>query len=622
MKKRVLIALLALSLTASLVLPAAAAGTVPAREEAAQVVRALGIMAGDSQGNLNLESPVTRAEFITMAVKALPGGGEIGQAATSPYPDVPRSHWASGYVEAGVKAGLVSGFSDGTFRPNHRITLAEGATIVLQLLGYGPADLTGAYPTGQLAMYRSLGLDKGVTAAQAGTELRRLDAMYLFYNLMTAKNKEGQVYLTTLGYSLNGAGEIDLVALVGASMEGPVVARGDWRSSLPMALASATVYRDGAAVNANAVQEYDVLYYNPSMATLWAYSDKVTGTIQALEPSAASPTSVTVAGRTCTIETASAAYALSGLGQYRLGDTVTLLLGRTGGVAAVVKGMAAQNSEKVGVVTLVENGSYPDGKGGSYTAQTVTLLATDGQSYRYPYNATGMKAGDLVRVTVSDGAGGVTLRRLTSVSLTGKVSADGSRVGSYPLAENAEILDVSGGYGLRVYPQRLAGVSLSGSMVKYYSLNSAGEIERLILSDVTGDMHHYGILKEIRQSPVSEFMTYYSYVLDVAGSQVMMPDSTTRYPVEAGPVCIKGSPSAPEKLASLTSAGTGTVVSGKFEAKNTRYAISEQVAVYEYRSGSYYLSTLARVQSGGFTLTGWYDKAESAGGRLRVIVAR
>ena len=622
MKKRVLIALLALSLTASLVLPAAAAGTVPAREEAAQVVRALGIMAGDSQGNLNLDSPVTRAEFITMAVKALPGGGEIGQAATSPYPDVPRSHWASGYVEAGVKAGLVSGFSDGTFRPNHRITLAEGATIVLQLLGYGPADLTGAYPTGQLAMYRSLGLDKGVTAAQAGTELRRLDAMYLFYNLMTAKNKEGQVYLTTLGYSLNGAGEIDLVALVGASMEGPVVAQGDWRSSLPMALASATVYRDGAAVNANAVQEYDVLYYNPSMATLWAYSDKVTGTIQALEPSAASPTSVTVAGRTCTIETASAAYALSGLGQYRLGDTVTLLLGRTGGVAAVVKGMAAQNSEKVGVVTLVENGSYPDGKGGSYTAQTVTLLATDGQSYRYPYNATGMKAGDLVRVTVSDGAGGVTLRRLTSVSLTGKVSADGSRVGSYPLAENAEILDVSGGYGLRVYPQRLAGVSLSGSMVKYYSLNSAGEIERLILSDVTGDMHHYGILKEIRQSPVSEFMTYYSYVLDVAGSQVVMPDSTTRYPVEAGPVCIKGSPSAPEKLASLTSAGTGTVVSGKFEAKNTRYAISEQVAVYEYRSGSYYRSTLARVQSGGFTLTGWYDKAESAGGRLRVIVAR
>ena len=622
MRHRLSAALLALCLTAGLVLPAAAAGTVPSQAEAAQVVRALGIMAGDDRGNLNLDSPVTRAEFITMAVKALPGGGEIGQAATSPYPDVPRSHWASGYVEAGVKAGLVSGFSDGTFRPNHRITLAEGATIVLQLLGYGPSDLTGAYPTGQLAMYHSLGLDRGVTAVQAGTELRRLDAMYLFYNLMTARNKEGQVYLTTLGYALNGAGEIDLVALVGASMEGPVVAQGDWQSGLPIPLSSARVYRDGAAVSASAIQEYDVLYYNPSMATLWAYSHKVTGTIQALEPSGANPTSVTVAGRTCTIETASAAYALSNLGQYRLGDTVTLLLGRTGGVAAVVEGVTAQNSEKVGVVTGVENASYSDGRGGTYTARTVTLLATDGQSYRYPESAAGMKAGDLVRVTLSEEAGGVTLRRLTSVSLSGKVSADGTRVGSYPLADSAEILDVSGSCGLRVYPQRLAGVSLSGSMVKYYSLNSSGEIERLILSDVTGDMHHYGILEEIRETPAGEFTTYYSYVLNVAGSQVVMPDSTTRYPVQEGPVCIKGSASAPEKLASLTLAGTGTIVSGKFEAKNTRYAISEQAAVYEYRSGSYYPSTLARVQEGGFTLTGWYDKGESAGGRLRVIVAR
>ena len=153
MKRRLIsILLTACAVVSLLALPAWAAGTVPSQEEAAQVVRALGIMAGDEQGSLNLSSPVTRAEFITMAVKAMPGGGEIGQAATSPYPDVPRSHWASGYVEAGVKAGLVSGFSDGTFRPNHRITLAEGATIVLQLLGYGPEDLTWASPAGPLAL--------------------------------------------------------------------------------------------------------------------------------------------------------------------------------------------------------------------------------------------------------------------------------------------------------------------------------------------------------------------------------------------------------------------------------------------------------------------------------------
>ena len=621
MRHRLSAALLALCLTAGLVLPAAAAGTVPSQAEAAQVVRALGIMAGDSQGNLNLSSPVTRAEFITMAVKALPGGGEIGQAATSPYPDVPRSHWASGYVEAGVKAGLVSGFSDGTFRPNHRITLAEGATIVLQLLGYGPSDLTGAYPTGQLAMYHSLGLDRGVTAVQAGTELRRLDAMYLFYNLMTARNKEGQVYLTTLGCSLNEAGEIDLVALVGASMEGPVVAQGDWQSGLPIALSSARVYRDGAAVSASAIQEYDVLYYNRSMATLWAYSHKVTGTIQALEPSGANPTSVTVAGRTCTIETASAAYALSNLGQYRLGDTVTLLLGRTGGVAAVAEGSARLDSGKAGVVTAVENTAWPDGRGGTYTGKTAVLLATDGRSYRYPCPGKGLEPGDLAQA-VPGASGEVTVRPLASLPLSGTVSADGSRVGSVPLAADAEILDVSGSRGVRVYPGRLAGVSLSGTAVRYCSRNGSGEIDRLILGDVTGDMHRYGILEEIRRTQTGGLSDTYAYVLNLAGERVVMPESTTRYPVEEGPVCVQGDPSAPEKLSPLRLAGSGTVEGNSFRAGNRSWTLAGETAVYEYRDGGWYFSNLARVEEGNYTLTGWYDRTENAGGRLRIIVAR
>ena len=461
-----------------------------------------------------------------------------------------------------------------------------------------------------------------MAAVQAGTELKRQDAMYLFYNLMTAKNKEGQAYLTTLGYSLTQAGEIDLVSLVGTSLEGPLVAQGDWRGSLPLALTSAAVYRDGASVGAEAIQEYDVLYYNTAMATVWAYSDKVTGTIQALEPSSANPTSVTVAGRTCAIETASAAYALSDLGQYRPGDTVTLLLGRTGGVAAVVRGVSAQNLERVGVVTAVENASYPDGNGGTYQTQAITLLATDGQSYRYPYASKGLEPGDLVRAAASGQDGSVTLQRLNTASLTGKVSADGTKVGTYPLAENVEILDVSGSCGVRVYPQRLAGVTLSGSMVAYYALNGAGEVETLVLNDVTGDMHHYGILEEIRTTAVSDFSTYYSYVLNLDGAQVVMPESTTRYPVQEGPVCIQGSTSAPEKLTALTSAGKGTVSGGRFEAGTQRYTLSDQVAVYEYRNGGYYPSTLARVQAGSYTLTGWYDKAESSGGRLRVIVAR
>lgn len=620
MKKPISAALLAAAMLLTMALPAFA--TAPASvAEATQVVNALGIMTGDENGNMNLSNLVTRAEFITMAVKATPGGEQVGQAATSPYPDVSRSHWASGYVEAGVAAGLVSGYADGTFGPANKITLAEGATIVLQLLGYGSGDFSGAYPTGQLAMYRSLKLDRGI-AASADTQLTRQDAMYLFYNLMTAKNKAGKVYLETLGHSLNAAGEIDLLALLNSAMEGPVVAQSNWQSSIPFDVNGATVYRNGGSASPSAIQNFDVVYYNQAMNTLWVYSDKVTGTIQALKPSAASPTSVTVAGRTCDIETSAATYALSSLGEYRLGDTVTLLLGRSGGVAAVTDGSAAAASERVGVVTSVDSATYPDGKGGTYTAQTVTMLSTDGQSYSYQHNSSGLRAGSLVRVTVSDQTGGVTLRTLSSASLSGKVNSAGTKVGNYSFASGVEILDVSDQYGVRIYPSRLAGLNLSGSMVRHYTLNSAGEIDRLILSDATGDMFQYGILTGMTETKVSEFSSVYTYELEVDGQTVTIPQSNVRYPVSTGPILIKGSPSAPERLLPLTSAKTGEISGGQFIAGNSKYTLSDSVQVYELRGGAYYLSSLSRAQSGDFTLTGWYDKAESAGGRLRVIVAR
>ena len=153
MKKRILTGLLACCLSLSLALPGLAAGSIPAQDEVAQVVTALGIMAGDANGDLHLSRPVNRAEFITMAVKASPQGDQVGEASTSPYPDVPYTHWAAGFVEAGVAAGLISGYSDGTFRPASSITLAEGATIALGLLGYSAEDYSGAYPSPQMALY-------------------------------------------------------------------------------------------------------------------------------------------------------------------------------------------------------------------------------------------------------------------------------------------------------------------------------------------------------------------------------------------------------------------------------------------------------------------------------------
>ena len=614
--KRLFSALLAVCLTLALALPASAAGNAADPDEAVQAVTALGILNGDGNGDLKLSQKVTRAEFVTMAVKATPNGDGVGQAATSPYPDVPRSHWASGYVEAAVSRGLVTAFSDGTFRPNQEIKLAEAASMVLSLLGYGPGDFSGSYPTGQLAMYSSLKLNRGVAASQAASPLTRQDAAFLFYNLLSAKTREGTPYIQQLGHSLDASGKPDLVSLINGRMEGPIVAQSGWRSSLPFS--PAKVYRNGSAAAASAVQNYDIVYWNASMGAVWAYAKKATGPIQAIGPSGAAPVSVTVAGRTYSIETSAAAYALSDLGQYHLGDTVTLLLGRSGGVAAVAD-VSASAGDRVGVVTAVERSSYPDGSGGSYTAQTVTLLATDGQTYQYQTQGS-YKTGSLVRATVAAQGGQVTLRGLNSASLSGKVNREGTKLDAYAFAQGAEILDISEGRGAVLYPGRLAGLSLDHSEVKYYSLNPQGEIETLILNDVTGDAYQYGIITRFEETGegMDRFCTYQ---YDVGGVSYTFSGST-RFPAVGGPVRILGDPASPDRLYPLNQAKAGQIVGSQFVAGSQKYTLSDSVAVYEFRSGQYFLSSLARAEESQGSLTAWYDKAETDGGRVRVIVIK
>ena len=237
MKQRLLSGLLCAVLVLGLLpgLAPAAQAAAPAEEDAAQVLAALDIMVGDASGSLNLDASVTRAEFTKMAVAASTSRDAVGDTvAVKPYPDVPQTHWAAPYIKAAVDLGLVQGDLHGNFNPGRTITLAEGVTIVLRLLGYEDADFTGVWPSGQMAQYRALDLDEGVTAGQ-DSAMKRRDALYLFYNLMITKNKEGTYYLNVLEPTLNlvnTAGELDRVALINSAMEGPVVASSGWQSQV------------------------------------------------------------------------------------------------------------------------------------------------------------------------------------------------------------------------------------------------------------------------------------------------------------------------------------------------------------------------------------------------------
>lgn len=616
MKKRIICALMSAVLVLGLAAPAFAAQAQVTVDEAAQVLSALDIMTGDENGDLHLDQPVTRAEFTKLTVAASSWADSVGPAASiSPYPDVPKTSWAAPYIQVAQEKGMVRGYLDGTFRPDSQIQLVEGVSMVLSLLGYANEDFSGAWGSGQMAMYQSLELDRGVTAGK-NDPMTRQDALWLFYNLLTAPTKTGQIYLTTLGHSLTASGEIDRVALINSAMEGPLVAEGNWQASVPFSLTTATVYRDGKEAQLADIQSLDVVYYSKPMHTLWAWSGKAAGTIQQISTTA-NPTSVTVGGQTYAIETASAAYDLSDLGSFQVGDSVTLLLGRTGGVAAV-RISNGSSAAVYGIVTAIGAGTYQDAGGHTYTADTITLTATDGSTYRYRCDNADktFEPGDLVQVT-----GGTQVSRLSSASLTGRVSADGTSIGSYALAANAEILDTCGDtQTLRVYPSRLAGVNLTSGMVRWYSTNAQGEIDRLILNDVTGDLHQYGVLTDVTEQAMGMLLMS-SYVYDIAGVPGVYTSQTTIWNLEKGPCQVRTDGKEVERIYNLTGVAL-TAVDGRTAMAGTQtWTISDSAVVYEYRDKNYYLSDLSRVSGGGYDLTGYYDKAQNQGGRIRVIIA-
>lgn len=617
MKKRVLSALLAAALTLSLACPALA---VTSRDDAAQALAALDIMTGDENGDLNLSAPVTRAEFVKMLMAASPiSVGDVTYV--SPYPDVPASHWAAPYVEAAVTAGYVTGYLDGTFRPANTITLAEGVVMALRLLGYSNEDFSGSFPAGQMSMYKTLDLDEGIAIGQNDT-MKRQDAMYLFYNLLTAPTKTtGQPYLSSvLGYGLTPEGEVDTLALLNGTMDGPVVVgESGWRDKIPFDLSTARVTRNGAASTAEALSDHDVVYFSKNMRALWVYTNRVTGPIQAITPASA-PTSVTVAGKSYAIETSSAAFALSDLGSFEVGDPVTLLLGRDGKVAAAVAPGTAADTSFCGVVISNVPQQYTDKYGNDYTAASVTVLATDGNTYTCSTDRTSVRTGTLVQVTTT--AGGAEVKNLSTASLSGRVSSDGARLGGRDFAADVEILDVYGDHGVRVYPQRLAGMELTDGMVRYYLLDGSGDISRLILNDATGDMHTYGVITSVSEVNVPGSMTTAgTYVYDVAGAVHTLTGSTV-YNVENGPFLLKTDGGEIDRFANLTEVRLTSVEGTTAYAGNRQYAIWDDALVYEVRDNEYYPTSLALVSGGDYALTGWYDKDQTDGGRIRVILAK
>lgn len=612
MRKRLISLLLATCLIAALcALPAGAAS----EEDAVRTVKALGIMVGDENGNMDLDRNVTRAQFAKLLTASSRFKDGVGEGAGySLYSDVKSGHWASEYIRLAAEQGWMTGYTDGSFRPDGVITLEEACAATLRLLGYTSSMLAGSYPYAQLSKASAVGLRDDLSRGKGELMLRR-DCARLFYNALTAETAAGQVYAMTLGYSLTADGEVDYTSVLLKNLNGPYIAG----ANTALDFVPLTVYRDGKSSDDATLDRYDVYYYNSDVRTLWVYTERVSGKIDALYPSSAAPASVTVAGRTYAIGSAEATYQLSALGGGGTDSYVTLLLGMDDVVAGVLTGREV-NAAYYGVVLSASRSA--GGEGDAAVRSTVTVFCTDGtaRTFTVERNAA-YNTGRLVRVSVTDGA--VDITGLPDKRLSGKVNSQATEIGDHTFAWNVNIIDVtSGGDAVAVEPERLAGAQLREGDVRFYSLDTAGRIDNLILDDATGDTWRYIYMTSVtdlsREMSISVIYQYYEN-----GVPKTLSVSGTKYNVATGGAAIRyGADGTVKDMRQASHVSLTALGNQDAMADNRRYSLADDVLVYLRRDGAYYLTEKSAVNAKDYTLAGWYDDFGcAAGGQIRLIIA-
>jgi hypothetical protein len=159
------------------------------------------IISGISPEKFAPEQNLTRAQFATMLTKALNLKASNSFAGT--FKDVSRSDWYATYVELAARQGLVSGYPEGTFKPNQIVNRQEMVVMVIKAIGmeeeakrktgrgisYRDNDKIPSWAIGSVEIAEEKGLMDNISVGLFnGTKVvSRADAAVVIYRMLQGK---------------------------------------------------------------------------------------------------------------------------------------------------------------------------------------------------------------------------------------------------------------------------------------------------------------------------------------------------------------------------------------------------------------------------------------------------
>lgn len=433
-----------------------------------------------------------------------------------------------------------------------------------------------------------------------------------------------------LRISYKSNGEIDYIMCSSGTTVGPkTVNSSSWYSSFGTD-SSVTVMRDGVKSSVSDVKTDDIAYYLEELDIALVYSKKVTGIYESATPNKDTPTSVTVSGVTYALEGVDAFSKLSSNGKFNYGDTVTLLLGKSGDVADVLT-----------------NSSLTDKVYGFLTATGTKQTTISGTSVTKPYIKVVLPTGEereyittkdyknylnnVVSVTLENGIATVSTK-VPDHGISGSFIWDSQtkKLGKYSVATDIKILEVSTtqlnetALTATVFPQRLDGITLSGNSILYASKNSEGYVDELILKDITNDMHTYGIITAAKSNIDSSVSGSYEYISN--GSIFSVQTSNKAFTVSKGQavkITTDGrTVTSISSLNKLSSTKISDITGSLITVGGKTYTMSDKVQIYMKDSSGYTMLTKDELldKKDGHIVSVYTDNGVSDAKRVRIIV--
>ena len=157
-----------------------------AYEEAINVLSAMNIFMGDSEGTFRPDDYITRAEAVAI-VNRVSGLSQAVKATgyIDYYSDVKASDWFAGDVTVATQMNIVAGDGDGTFRPDDYVLYEEMVKMLVAALQYSDSYVAkiGGFPTGYLVLASNLGVTNGISETSGNFATRKTVARLTYQTL-------------------------------------------------------------------------------------------------------------------------------------------------------------------------------------------------------------------------------------------------------------------------------------------------------------------------------------------------------------------------------------------------------------------------------------------------------